>query len=345
LNSVIASPIDNLNADQERIATTPRRLTLRSSPHDELTGERAASSIDQHNTELSPPVMELPVSAQNIVEATAPELSGSQLGMPEKGLGLAARRRAGKIPLAVQTKRAIQTECIAKDGCRFSLNRIRETANGSYYFHGAVSPSMMAFSHTRGEARGHLLPMRRLIQKGITPFSGEQGYSLHPHAPNSVSVVDLERFAIAYDYGSTSNAHSNTKVWSVDQARSSLEQARKYIGKMSNDAAEDMNTAKIALLEKQLAEYELLNEQERSLIDHSFPVIYGISGDLRKQPNRIQPAMSDISGEALISEEVKPEDIKVIYLPENFIPMVKKLLSDFDIPLQPLESLQPMESL
>jgi hypothetical protein len=55
--------------------------------------------------------------------------------------------------------------------------------------------------------------------------------------------------------------------------------------------------------------------------------------------------MSDISGEALISEEVKPEDIKVIYLPENFIPMVKKLLSDFDIPLQPLESLQPMESL
>lgn len=89
-----------------------------------------------------------------------------------------------------------------------------------------------------------------------------------------------------------------------------------------------MNAAKIRLLEKQLMQYGSLNESERFFIDRSFPVIYGVTKDITSQPNRIQPAMSDISGEALINEEVRPEDIKVIYVPEKFFPFGLKGMTE-----------------
>lgn len=212
---------------------------------------------------------------------------------------------------------SINQASIARDGTQFDLSKIRNTANGGDLFHGTTASALLSFTAANPEVRGHLLPMRRLLEEGLAPFSGERGNSLDPKAPNAISTVAPENFASAYDYAN-SKGNGNVSEWNAKQAAAELSALRTQLGGLDSEH----QVSKANLLTGQLERYGRLSEPEKALVDGSFPVVYA----LKAPPERVRHAGSDIVGEHLIAGGVQPEEIRALYVPRAHVDQVAELI-------------------
>lgn len=210
---------------------------------------------------------------------------------------------------------SINQASVARDGTQFDLGKIRDTANGGDLFHGTTASALLSFTAANPEVRGHLLPMRRLLEEGLAPFSGERGNSLDPKAPNAISTVTPENFASAYDYAN-SKGKGNTTDWNAKQAETELAALRTQLGPNFEHHVSEAN-----LLGAQLDRYGRLTEPERALVDGGFPVVFA----LKAPAERVKHAGSDIVGEHLIARGVQPEEIRALYVPREHVDQVAAL--------------------
>jgi hypothetical protein len=190
--------------------------------------------------------------------------------------------------------------------------------HGARYLHGARSGSLLSFTDYAGEARGALLPMGELEAKGIIPFAGELGHSLSDQAfaRDRLSVVNIMNTA-CLDY-----AEDRTRAWTPALAR---EQLDLYERMPPFPGEEDVHARSVDLRRKQLEIWETLPKDQKALVSEAFPVVYGIR--TTEEGRVVYPGYGSDVNEAGLSGGAGPADIRVVFVPDNRIELVKSLIA------------------
>jgi hypothetical protein len=206
------------------------------------------------------------------------------------------------------------------------LEKVRKVSEGSDYFHGTRSGSLITFHTSTDEAiRGSLLPMGVLLKHHAAVFSGERGNSLDDKAfnKNHLSVVgedDVDgavKYAADTSFASNATIHSNPRGFGTFLERSH---------QLRDTATQKLN------------ELHEADRETAALIASNFPIVYGLKPGPEKN---IQGARSDIRGEAGIEGGCSSDEIRVIFVQDEEVQSVKKYLAQcgFDLPVKPISSL------
>jgi hypothetical protein len=194
--------------------------------------------------------------------------------------------------------------------------------HGARYLHGARSGSLLSFTDYAGEARGALLPMGELEAKGIVPFTGELGHSLSDRgfSRNKLSVLDVTNPACLDYAGAVSDAWP--KTWTPELAKRMIDS---YENTSPFPGDESLPPRKVDLARRQLASWETLSRDQKALVSEGFPVVYGIC---EQANDRIHiPAHGSDVDELGLAGGVRPADIRVIFVPDTEMGLVKDLVA------------------
>ncbi|MEX3957225.1 hypothetical protein [Trinickia sp. EG282A] len=207
------------------------------------------------------------------------------------------------------------------------LANVRAVSEESDYFHGSRSGSLVSFHRSTEEAiRGCLLPMGVLLEHNAAVFTGERGNSLEDKAFNKkyLSVVAELNIDGAVDYATNTALASNDIIKPPDL---------RTFGSFVDKSTRLRKTA-----ECKLDELGQADQEATRLITSNFPVVYGLKP---KSGKNIEGVSLSIGDEVGIEGGCTSDEIKIIFVPDEEVPSVKKYLEQcgFWLPVKALSAL------
>jgi hypothetical protein len=202
----------------------------------------------------------------------------------------------------------------------------RRILHDSQFFHGSTSASLLAFTNYN-QFQGKLIPTGILESQGKVPFSGEIAFGRRGINQNNISTAHLGRIEDAIQY-------ANQQSWNPEIGLQSIKEAEDY--------PKELRINIVEITEARIREWEKLDPFEKALVSDGFPVLYGIKPRTHRKKD-LSTVRSAVYGEVAISNEVNPDEIKVIYIPRDKIEGIKTLIQTKfpDIKIEPLELLKP----
>lgn len=214
--------------------------------------------------------------------------------------------------------------------------KVNNRFTGCPLVHGSRSASLLAFTQKDGAECVGLLPMGKLMARGLSSFSGESTNALHPRGFNQhyLSTVSTRHaFRVAYEWAT--NPRCAMSSWSLEKDEIFLQENKPLLVKMENariewekdhlqenrgrpatlkntcigGAFEETLRNKVALSELRLKNWPKLNNQEQLLVTENFPIVYGLTIELDNYDIYINS--SDVATEYGVSK-VGPKEIGVI---------------------------------
>ena len=199
---------------------------------------------------------------------------------------------------------------------------LAKTFNSSLLFHGANSASLLTFTqYAQGD--NNLLPSGSLLKKGKVPFSGQILWH-HKDNKKHLSTAIIYHLDSVLSYAGIRRENYSWTIgngWNPKNAEQKLLEIANLYQKTTHIFYKNYRLVH----ERRLSEWKKLTKREQELVELNFPVIYGLRPS---HPNSYdQLANSLVKGEIVVKNGAANQDIKVIYVPEQFIQETKDILS------------------
>ncbi|MFK7827855.1 MAG: hypothetical protein AB8G05_27150 [Oligoflexales bacterium] len=199
---------------------------------------------------------------------------------------------------------------------------LAETFNSSLLFHGATSASLLAFTEY-SQGKNDLIPTGILLEQGRVPFSGQIFWHIKDNKDH-LSTVIIYHLETTFRYAGIDPSEYTWEIgdgWTIDSAETKLS---KVVGLYCCGPAFFLENYKL-VHEKRKSEWRKLNYSEKDLVKANFPVIFGL------RPSNLesydQYANSLVEGEIVVKNGVTNRDIKVVYVPEDYLILTQHILS------------------
>ncbi len=192
-----------------------------------------------------------------------------------------------------------------------------EQLHGAHVVHGSNSASLLAFTDY-GKREGSLSPIGKLMSSGTPPFGGKIGFG-------SLSGGFNEEHLSTTWIGDLPGAlkFARPSPWTPKKSpQEPSQETEKRNSQMPIYEELDERKAQIEKA-KQEAWEKKLTETEKSFVEHSFPVLYGITSD---REGSYVPVRSFVRGEIGLKNGALPHEIKTIFVPPEKIEAVESLL-------------------
>jgi hypothetical protein len=196
----------------------------------------------------------------------------------------------------------------------------RSQLHGSQLLHGGSSASLLAFTEYGG-GTGHLIPTGELERQNRVPFCGEIVFGRKGVNLTHLSTVWVGALKQALRYAVTA-------IWNPEFGQERLIESQQSRSSVERNARE--------ITAKRLEQWGKLTALEQSLVSDSFPVLFG----LKVSRPWVQVGVgSDVPGEIGLVGGALAEEIRVIFVPQERMELVQKILARFPtIAIEPLES-------
>ena len=209
------------------------------------------------------------------------------------------------------------------DGRTLDVGKLMDLSGDATHVHGSRSASLLSFTNITDEGdRGKLMPFGDLMDKGYYPFSGELGSGAF--AKKGINTVALSVAHIGKATSAVNYAMSGSKQdWSIADARAKLENLQSIPIDSEGAEAAEMRQNEIKLLAGQIERWERMGEGEQSLVLEDFPVFYSV----QSSDGQVISRGFEIEGEAALKGGVAPENISVIFVPDDKVDAVADLVN------------------
>ena len=193
----------------------------------------------------------------------------------------------------------------------------------------------MGIGSIHGSSSGSLIDVLKdgLVATGNqqqVSFTGEMMGGILPSSLNhrNVSVVGLEQLEVALSY-----ADRNLRGWSPAQSTElmSLSEGWMREGGATDEIVIAWREIRSRIETARIARWQALQDDERSLISHPFPVVYGISSEVPTYETSTK-----VAGERSIS--AAEADKLTVFVPEHKVQAIRTLVERFASPCR-VESL------